>query len=173
MPPLPPNNTARYKAFYTMSGIQHSLQTRSTQSPAAMGGWYNNFWTTFTTNLYAFTFDYMVWAPAGSDIFNIVTSGYEGTIYGLGPAPTEAQAYAYTFVGRTAGGRRSRITQFGPLGLSSNYRVTAGENAAIDNVLAALAASAGVLQGIDGLPILWKQYADVQVNDHWVKELRP
>lgn len=138
-----------------------------------MGGWVNNFWNTFTTNLYALTLDFAEFAPTGSDIFNIVTTGYEGVTWGLNVPPNEQKAWAFTFVGRTAGGHRSRITQFGAQTLGTDYRVISGELAFMTNVLGVLAGSSGVLLGIDNLPIVWKNYADVQVNDHWVKELRP
>lgn len=173
MAPLPPDGTPRFRFFYTVIGRQHSLNLRSTQSPSAMGGWVNNFLLTFANEIFSTTLDYATFAPTGSDVFNIVTMGYEGHVYGLGLGNLENTPWAYTFVGRTPGGRRNRISQYGAKSLSANYRFTPGENSVIDAVVNVLAGSGGVLQGIDSLPIQWKNYANVQVNDHWVKRVRP
>lgn len=173
MAPLAPSSTPRFRFYYTVTGTQHSLQLRSTLSPAAIGGYMNNVWTTFATAIFGLTLDFVTFAVSGSDVFNVVTTGYEGNTYGGSAGNQENIPWAYTFIGRTAGGRRCRITQFGAPTLSANYRITPGESTEIDNVIAILVASGSILQGIDSLPIAWKPYADVQVNDHWVKEVRP
>jgi len=173
MAPLPPSNTARYRFHYTILGFQHALQLRSASSPASIGGFYNAFMSALSTNIWNTVFDFAEWAPSGSDIFNIVTTGFEGNLYGGGAGALEFVPWAYTFIGRTAGGRRVRLTQFGAKVLSSNYRTTAGEDANIDNVVALLNGQPTQLLGIDGLIPVWKTYANNQVNDHWVKEVRP
>jgi len=82
-------------------------------------------------------------------------------------------AWAYTFLGRTSGGRRVRFTQFGALFLGVDYRIVAGESSPIDAVVAVLQAASGLIVGIDDLTPVWKTYADCGVNDHWIKNLRP
>jgi len=65
------------------------------------------------------------------------------------------------------------MAQFGALYLGTDYRFIAGESSPLDNVINILQGAGSLLLGIDGLTPLWKDYADVQVNDHWVKRLRP
>jgi len=129
--------------------------------------------TAFSGDIFATVLDFVEWAPDNSDIFNPVTTIWDGTTYGSGAGNLENVAWAYTFIGRTPGGRRVRMSQFGAKTLSANYRLTAGENVNIDAVIALLNAPGSQLLGIDGLLPIWKSYADVQVNDHWVKVIRP
>lgn len=173
MAPLAPSNTARYRFFYTVIGQQHTLQVRSGASPTAVGGFFNFYMTQFASELFATILDFTTWAPSGSDIFNPVVSGYDGTTWGAGAGSQENIPWAYTFIGRTPGGRRVRFNQYGAKTLSANYRTTAGENTAIDDVVALLNDPASLLLGIDGLTPIWKTYADNQVNDHWIKVIRP
>lgn len=173
MPALPPSSTARYRFHYTVGGREHTLQVRSTFSPAAIAGWFNAYLTAFGTIIALTTLDFTEWAPAGSDIFNPVTNVYDGTNYGAGVPPPEQIPWAYTFIGRTPGGRRVRFSQFGAKSLATDYRVLATELAEIDAVITLLNTGGTPVIGIDGLIPIWKSYANVQVNDHWVKAARP
>ena len=173
MAPLAPSNTARFRVFYTIMGDQHSLQVRSTSSPAALGVILDNYFSAFGVTIANLVIDTVDWAPAGSDIFNPITTGIEGNTYTGGTFTAEQRAWEYTFVGRTAGGRRVRFSQFGALFLGGDYRIVAGESAPIDAVVAVLQGAGGNILGIDGLVPTWKTYANSAVNDHWVKVLRP
>jgi hypothetical protein len=173
MAPLPPNNTARFRVHYTVIGNQHSMQIRSGVSPASLGSFINALYTNLGVDVFATVIDFVDWAPAGSDIFNPVTTGIEGNTYGSGAGATENIPWALTFIGRTSGGRRVRFAVFGYKSLSSNYRVTAGEQASIDGVITLLQSVGSGVVGIDNIAPVWKTYADVQVNDHWLKVVRP
>lgn len=173
MAPLAPSNTARFRFFYTVTGRQHALQIRSASSPASIGGFVNAWWLSFASELFQFNLDFVTFAASGSDIFNPVVTGFEGNSYGAGAGNLENVPWAYTFIGRSAGGRRVRLSQYGAKALSSNYRFTAGENTQVDAAVALLQAQPTQLLVIDGLIPVWKNYANVQVNDHWVKEVRP
>lgn len=173
MAPLAPSNTARFRFFYTVIGVQHSIQIRTSSSPASIAGFMNAYWSAFATELFGLTVDFVTFAAIGSDIFNLVTTGLEGNTYGTGAGSQENIPWAYTFIGRSPGGRRVRITQFGAKQLSGNYRTTAGEHAQIDAVIGILQILPSQLLAVDGLVPVWKTYADNQVNDHWVKEVRP
>lgn len=174
MAPLPPNNTPRFRAFYTTVGHQHSLQIRSPYSPAALGGFLTNYFNAFGVTCATAVLDYVDFAPAGSDIFNPVTTGVEGTTFTGGTVlGNEVAAWEYNFIGRTSGGRRVRYSRFGALFLGVDYRIVAGESTPITNVINELNAAGANLLGIDGLRPIWKTYADCGVNDHWVKVLRP
>jgi hypothetical protein len=172
--PINPNNTPRFRAHYTTIGHQHSVQLRSAGSPFAIGVFLGSYFDAFGLTAADITVDFVDWAPAGSDVFNPVTVGIEGTTYTGDPAAVDhSAAWAYTFIGRTSGGKRVRMAQFGALYLGTDYRFIAGESSPLDNVINILQGAGSLLLGIDGLTPLWKDYCDVQVNDHWVKRLRP
>lgn len=173
MAPLAPSNTPRFRVHYTVIGVQHSLQIRSGVSPGALGSFVAALYTNLGVDVFGTTIDFVDWAPAGSDIFNPVTTGIEGNAYGSGAGNQEFIPWAFTFLGRTSGGRRARFAIFGAKSLSGNYRVTAGEQATVDGVVALLQSVGSGVVAIDGLPAVWKTYADVQVNDHWLKNVRP
>jgi hypothetical protein len=173
MAPLPPSNTARYRFHYTTIGQAHTVQVRATSSPSSIAGFFNAYMLAFGSDIFQTTLDFVEWAPNGSDIFNPVSTVYDGTSYGAGFGNVVDVPRAYTFIGRTPGGRRVRMAQFGAKFDGSNYRFTAGENAQIDAVIALLNAPGSQLLGIDGLLPNWKSYADVQLNDHWITEVRP
>jgi hypothetical protein len=173
MAPLAPSNTPRYRFHYTVIANQHSLQLRSNGSPLEIGGFFNAYMLAFATEIFITTLDFVEWAPAGSDIFNPVLTAFDGVSWGAGLGGAENVPWAYTFIGRTAGGRRVRLNQYGAKTLSSNYRTTPGETAQIDAVINLLQGLPTHLLGIDGLVPVWKSYANNQVNDHWIKAVRP
>jgi len=174
MAPLLPSNTARFRFFYTTVGHQHSVQIRSTASPSAVGTFMGDYFNAWGATAADIVVDFVDWAPAGSDIFNPVTTGIEGTTYTGGTVlSNEVAAWEYTLIGRTSGGRRVRMAQFGALYLGVDYRLVSGESSPVDAVINHVQGAGGLLMGIDGLTPVWKDYADCQVNDHWVKVLRP
>jgi len=171
--PLPANNTARFRIFYTLGGEQHSLQIRSAQSPAVVGADVDNLLTSLGTAIYNLVIDFVEFSAVGSTVFNPVTTGIEGNTYGGGSPTAESRAYALNFIGRTPGGRRVRIMVFGPTTLGGDYRFIAGEGASIDAGVAALVAAGSHILGIDGQTPVWKTYVNSLVNAHWQKALRP
>lgn len=173
MAPLAPNNTPRYRFHYTQIGVQHTHQLRTNASPGTAGGFMNAYWTFFGSTIFGLVLDFVDWAPEGSDIFNVVLTGYEGEAYGAGVGGVEDIPRAYTFIGRSPGGRRCRFVQFGAKNVGGNYRVSAGELAEIDAVIALLQGASTNVLAIDGLQPLWHSYANVKEYDHWVDEVRP
>jgi len=172
MAPLPPNNTPRFKVTYSSLGRSHDFTARTNVSPAAFGVQADAFLGSFATFIATTTIDVVEFAPSGSDIFNPVTTGIEGNVYGTsGPAPDNAAWYV-GFVGRTSGGRRARLFIFGAGLLGGNYRWNPGENASVDSAIATLQAQSPGWQAIDGLVPVWKSYANGGVNDAIVKDLR-
>ena len=172
MAPLNPNNTARYKVTYSQLGRTHDFTARTLVSPAAFGVQADAFLSALTPLIATLTIDVVEFAAAASNIFNPVITGIEANTYGIsGPAPENA-AWFVGFVGRTAGGRRSRLFIFGAGLLGTNYRWTPGENAAADSAVATLQAQSPGWEAIDGLVPVWKSYANAGVNDAIVKDLR-
>ena len=173
MAPLSPDNTARFRFHYTTISKQHAVQVRSTQSPAALGILMDTYFSAWGVTVAEFVVDFVDWAPAGSDIFNPVTTGIEGNAYTGGTFTADKAAWTYSLIGRTTGGRRVRLTHFGALFLGGDYRFVAGESSPLDAVVAAVNAMGANILGIDGLAPVWKSYVNAGVNDHWLKELRP
>ena len=174
MAPLAPSNTSRYKIFYTNVGIKHQFEVRvGSVSPSALGIYVDNFFTALAGTIFLTTIDEVQFAPSGSDIFNSVSSGIESNTYSSGAgAPTDAANFV-GFVGRTSGGRRSRLFIYGTtVNGSVDYRSSAGESAAIDAAIAVLVAPSDAFLAIDGLKPLWKSYANLGVSAHWQKALR-
>lgn len=172
MAPLAPSNTPRFRVHYATVGGDHTMQIRSASSPLAIGAFVAGFWTALGAASSAKVVSFVDFAPAGSDIFNPVATTLDGNTYGSGSVVSENYAWAYTFVGRTPGGRRVRLVTFLATDLGANYRFSAGEDGNIDAAVAVLVAAGGLVVGIDGLTPVWKSYVNVQVNDHWVKVLR-
>jgi len=172
MAPLPPNSTPRFRFTYAQGSFEHSFQIRSEDSPATVGNVVDQFLTAFGTGVYATTLIGAEFAADNSDIFNPVVTGFEGNTYGTGAAPTQEVPWAFTFVGRTPGGRRCRLALFGAKSLFTNYRATPAEAAFIADALDVLTSNTGIIMGIDANDVIWKPYANIQVNDHWLKEVR-
>lgn len=172
MAALLPNNTARFRFHYTTVGQNHSMQIRSTASPSVVGGIFRDLMVALGTGIFTRTLNNVDWAPAGSDIFNPVVTGQEGVAWGSGPGADFNTPWALTFLARSSGGRRLRMAVYGYSTLSGNYRVGPGESVLVDTAINQLQGFGSSILCIDGLTPVWYQYANVQVNDHWVKEIR-
>jgi hypothetical protein len=129
-------------------------------------------WTALGTTIYSTTIDSVEFAAAGSNIFNAITTGIEGNAYGTGAVGDTATPYYVNFIGRSAGGRRSRMAIFGIKSVGTNYRYTPGEDTSIDAALAVLVVGGPNVWAIDGLPVIWKSYVNAGVNAHWQKVVR-
>jgi hypothetical protein len=173
MAPLSPDNTARYRVHYTVIGAQHTMEIRSLISPGALGTLVDSLLTQLGTDIFAMVVDFVEFAASGSNVFNSVTTGIEGFTYGSGAGTTIQIPNYVHFIGRTTGGRRVRLTVFGIIGLGTDYRFIAGEDALIDAAISVLVASGGNILGIDGLTPVWKSYANAGTNAHWQKAVRP
>jgi len=172
MTALAPSNTPRFRVHYAAVGQNHTVQFRSNQSPAAFGSFYNAFASAIAAAIVPQSIDFIDFAPTGSDIFNPVTTGIEGNVYGTSPVQPEFAAWTLSYVGRTSGARRNRVTIFGVNSLGSNYRFSAAESAVVDAGQAILVANPSFCLAIDGLTTVWHAYANAGVNDHFIKLLR-
>lgn len=172
MAALPDSNTARFKFHYTSTSTAHTLQLRSNVSPAVAGLVFDNLFNALSPELFATTLDFVEWAPAASDVFNPVVTGYEGSTYGVGGALPYQVGQFYGFIGRSAGGRRNRFAVFGAKQLGVNFRFQPSENINIDAALATLVGSAANILAIDGLATVFKSYVNAGVNVHYQKAVR-
>lgn len=175
MAPLNPNSTARLKVFYQNSQAEHTLLIRTSTILSA------NDAEVVLQNVLgdvgaAFSFSEITavqFAAEGSDIFlDFTGTTLIGDNWGADPATEETNATGMTFVGRTQNGRRTKFTLFGYKNPLSEFRITAAESEPIENAVIELNTPSDGFLGIDGFPAVWKNYADIKANDHWVKEAR-
>jgi len=174
MAPLPQNNTPTFELYYTTGGNQHSQQVRTgSMSPATFGTVMDLYYTGLASKLYSVVIDFVTFRAAGSTIANIVTTGIEGNTYGSGSPSSLNEPLYVDFIGRSSGGRRTRLTQFGCSDLATDYRFVAGESAAIDATIAFLNAQTNIFYAVDGLKAIWKSYANTGLNSYWQRKQRP
>lgn len=173
MAPLLPSNTPRFKVHYTAGLNDHTFELRSHLSPAAIGVDIDLFLTALQARLHQLTVNTIDFAASGSNVFNPVVTGIEGQVYSTGTAIQQEAPNYLDFIGRSTGGRRTRITIFGVSGLGSDFRWAAGEDSAVDAAIAVLVAAGGDLRCIDDIQPVWKPYANAGVNAYWQKATRP
>jgi hypothetical protein len=78
-----------------------------------------------------------------------------------------------SFIGRSTGGRRSRIFVFNTaLGPDNDYRSASGQNATITAAISALQALAPSLVAVDDFPVIWKTYANQGYNAYYQRKRR-
>jgi len=174
MAPLSPDNTKRIYYTYNNGINDHTVVIRLAgatdivQADALLGAVLAEIGVFFPET----TITLVEESAMGSNIRIPVTSDRLGDSFGSGDATKDVDAQALTFVGKSGGGRLTRLSFFGYFGAISAYRLTGGENAAIADAVTALntASLAGV--AIDGQQVLWANYANIKPNDHWVKRAR-
>lgn len=173
MAPLPPESTPRYRVKYTGNGHQHTQEWRSHLSPSAMDTLLVQLWTEMSPLLYSTTIDDVLFAADGSNIFNSVTMGIVGDVYGSGSGSVSTVPYFISFIGRSSDGRRLRVYWYNVNVLGVDYRFGAGEQANIDDTISDLIAAGGDLVTIGDLAPVWKSYANGGVSAYWQRNVRP
>lgn len=182
MAPLPVNATGRYWVDYLANGREHSVMFRYDGSELDGAPT-----TAFIAEVSDFLQAMEALMPLDWAILGARASAPGTTISLPVTAPAAvtgtwtvqaAEAPAFlTFVGRTSGGRRSRVTLLGtgvsPAGEGASYvdyRVLASELTTVATAIAQL--EEGSFVGIDGLPITWYPYANSGYNAYWQREMR-
>lgn len=176
MAPLSPSTTARWKYIYQNAVAQHTLTLRLTNdsvtadADAIMQALMSNIGISCSES----TITGLEHAPASSDIFNpVADSDLVGDSFGSGAAIKQYNATSITFVGRGSDARRARMSLFGWKADLSEFRITAAESPDVATFInATLNAIATPLLTISGTAPVWKLYADIKANDHWVDKSR-
>lgn len=174
LPALSPDNTLRYRVNYTVLGQAHDFQVRAlaSVSPATLGTNLTTLLSGLASSLYPLTIDTVEFAPAGSNVFNIVTTGIEGNSFGSGSAANLLVPQFVAFQGRSSGGRRVRLSIYGIKPEENDYRFNAGDNADIDQAIVDLNAMVNCFLAIDGVKPQWYSYANTGWNAYWQRRLR-
>lgn len=175
MAPLPVESTARYVVHYSSGLNEHTQLWRSggPASPSAMATFLDAVWTALDGLLFAATITDLVFYANGSVVGNpVVAPAFVGQTYGVNGTPSNTnQALYLDFIGRSAGGRRVRQAFFSPSSLDQTWRFKPGESANVDAAQALIDANADLV-AIDGLPVVWKTYANVGFNAYWQRANR-
>lgn len=174
LPPLPESNTERYWLIYDVDGNTHKMQQRcpNNHPTASVVSAFDQLLAALSTNLWQIDIIGLERAIQGSDVRNPVT--WTGpTSYGLGAPADITQAATYSFVGRSNDGRKNRVFVFGAKVVGQDdYRYGAAESSPIAAALAVLNGLPNGFLTISGLKPIFKAYANLNVNQHWVKKLR-
>jgi len=174
MAPLPYNNTAIFKCFYTTVGEQHTHQVRTVApfSPGDFGTLEDAILSALSPQLFSLVVDFCTFQASGSNVALPVTTGIEGNSYGSGAGAVQNVPIYVDFVGRSAGGRRVRYSVFGYKVVDDNFRFSAGESTEIDAAQGIIEAETLSFLGIDGLTATWKTYANNGYNARWQRTVR-
>jgi len=171
---LPASNTERYWLQYDMDGNLHKMQQRvpNNHPVASVVSAFDQFLSALVNDFWQIDIIGLERAVQGSDIRNPVT--WTGaTSYGLGAPSDISQAATLSFVGRSNGGHKNRVFMFGAKSIAfDDYRIGSGENTSVLNALTVLNGLPNGFLSIDGLKPVYKAYANLNVNQHWVKKLR-
>ncbi len=175
--PLPASNTERWFLDYTVGGFQHTMICRAASPQVAddVASAFNAVLTELTTYLAVITIVGFRKALVGSDITNPQSAAGLESTYGTGAQGAIYAPVQTTFVGRSIDGRKARVGVFGAATLNdSSYRITAAENSEIASAIDQLGAfsAGGLFVGISGIRVLWHSYANIGLNDHFVRSMR-
>ncbi len=184
MAPLPENNTPRYWVRYRANGREHEMMLR--WDPALVEDETDRLsFVARTATLLAdlapiLPTDFAVlgarWSNVGQ-LFSVPFSAPASPTGTAGLIAAEAPAFI-TFVGRTGGGRRWKLTILG-IGVSpaaeagnySDYRIQPDENGAVDTARGNLAGWPELV-GIDGFKPNIYPYANIGYNAYWQRAVR-
>lgn len=180
MAPLPANNTHRLFIDYVANGREHTAQFRYEGTPVPTSEFLESIDDTLITfnPLMPNDWSFVAWSyvPEGGN-FSIPIAGSPTTFAGAITANPATAPGFLSFIGRSDGGRRCRLYMLGcgifagsPGTGSSDYRISPGENTAVDAARAAVAALG--LRAIDGTDVNWKPYVNVGYNGHWQRKVR-
>lgn len=182
--PLSPSNTPRYFVDYKANGRNHTVMFRYATPvngpPPA---------TPYIARVASVFDDLKTWLPSDFAILGAryAVAGSDVTLPATAPAPAgpfagalnqgEAPAFV-TFVGRSAAGRKWRLSFLGVVispaeggATATDYRMTTAENTVIATVRTNLDGWTDIV-AIDGEQVSLHPYANLGYNAHWQKALR-
>lgn len=175
MAALPDNLTARQYYDYQQGAFQHTLMVRCTdsESVAQVDTQMDAIWTAVAAQLVQTTIIGVRRSPEGSNNSFPVSSTVAGKTYGIGTSTTLNCAQFITFVGRSVGGRRARMTFFGYDGtVPADFRLTVADLGMIGVVSGLLNAQAFMFLAADALRPTWYSYANFGYNAYWQRNNR-
>lgn len=186
MPDFSPDFTPRYVAKYTSAGVVHAITLRGfrNETETATTGRALSTLDGLMSAIQGFLSDNSAWISAEyipQDTNVGVPTSTPSTIIGGTPIATfsnQDKATTLGFVGRSAS-TPMRLFVFGfqsnpdtlPLTIAGDFRITAAESPAVIGAAISVLNGSGV-PGNNNLPGAWHQYANIKVNDYWLRILR-
>lgn len=174
MAPLPDNNTDCYFVDYSVGGVQHTAQVRTSAGviPTDFGTTFNAVIGTMDSLLYELTIGQVRFRAEGSNISMPVDSGIEGNVYGSTAQPTLEIPRFLNFVGRSQGGRRVTMALFGFKASDDFYRLTGAESTDLQDAIDLMNSDDDVFQAIDDTSPVWYPYANWAWSAYWQRKIR-
>ena len=175
LPALPPENTERWWIIYSNNGVEHRTMARTLVglTAAQMSVNFGNLFTALNGVLNVTTILGMEKAAKGSNVRNPQTYSGPGSVGSGTEVDTDGRARAWSFVGRSTNGRKSRLFIFGGKTFTEgDYRIDGSESAAILAAISALQTPAAAFLSIDELKPVWSNYVNIGYSDHWIKQFR-
>lgn len=182
LPPLVPSNTCRFYVDYRSQGRDHTIMFRyggiegAGPPPSPVLVAVSDFMNAMEGQMPT---DYASLGARYSEVGSNVTLPLSPLTFGPGTLPVDlGKVPAFlSFVGRSAGGRRTRVTVLGlgtsPVGGNANftdYRWSPADSAIIGTLVGIL--NAGPFNGVDGQAVNWYPYANAGFNGHWQRAVR-
>lgn len=179
-----PNFTPRYKVRYSSLGATHTMQFRISRGSTNFTGIATKvgaFLAAIQSTLFD---DWTVLGALGafedSDIFLPVEEPANPT--GAIAVPTVLGVHrplSISFPGRSILGQRAILYLYGAayfpvatVATHADYRLTSAENAPIAAAITALNELSPAIVGNDDATVVWYQYANQKINDHWLRKAR-
>ena len=185
MPDYAPNYTARAKITYSVFGTTHSQTWRHAgpgggtelgvlladvqQYYDAIGPQMMDDWAILSVS-YAMQ-DSDIFLPA---TYSLTATGEIATVLGQ----RSVKALCTSFVGRSTGGHRAVLYQYGMYwtpgdvdDIAADFRVNAADLPAVADAVGALNGTLGLVAN-DGNAVAWYPYCNVKYNDYWERRLR-
>jgi hypothetical protein len=184
---IAPNYTARVKLTYSSAGATHSMQFRGPRTTDAAGAVaIADKAVAFLNALSNARFeDWQLlstqWCAADSDLFFDISPTITlnaGAVTNPTTFKPIYKAQYFQFVGKSAAGSRVSVYLYGVNAdeLSSagfaDFRVFNSENSAIATAQGVLNENAPSFYAADNNAALWRPYANIKSNDHWVHKAR-
>lgn len=180
MAPIAEDNTGRVFVDYKANGREHTVSFRYAGAGAPSAGFLTQVSGLMEDVNFAMPSDYTLigasYASQGTNVRLPITVDGTGFAGAQGLNAGAAPAYL-TAVGRSLEGRRWRAFWLGVTynatlvgGVTTDYRVTAAENANVATLVADLTASDVV--AIDAADISYYSYVNLGFNAHWQKAVR-
>lgn len=175
LPPLPPNNTITAWLGYTSVGFRHEMQFRcpSGTSTSSIIGVANALAGNLKSRMRTTdSFLDLKYRAAGSIVsLPLAFTAQSGTSGASVENDDSTKFFAVS--GRSNGGYRVKMTFFCPTPSDAiGYRQgrTAGNEA--DSFLTTVEAFTASICAVDGLPVVWHQYANFGYNAYWQRQMR-
>lgn len=175
MAPLPFNNTSILFLDYTTCGYQHTLQVRfggdvpETEAETELAA----FLASLGNSHRLMTINGCRYLPEGQNI-SVEVPWNGATTYGTGAGTANETAQFYDFIGRSATGRRTRISIYGAITKTyqEKFRAPEGSDPAFAAGINELNTGEGTFLAVDGGQPIWKRYVNLGENAYWRNRVR-